>query len=1302
MYKLYIVPDATSLSNHSDLYNARQLVWDPYTESDAYAVIDGQWKGELNKADSMEFTILPSNAHYNDFHKRKTVVLLYDDDDLLFEGVVADAPADFYKQRKVTCSGVLTYLCDSIQAPDEKNVIEIPSSDHDNSYLTVPDVWLETANPNALNWYERSLVDDSYVYTETSDQVPNANKQYYYRSVGDGENHSGTTITKSAATSETIADHIERLLSVHNSQVDAFKKIHKGQIIGDTTKHDFKSSNYRTTWDALKSDIIDDYGRYFRISVGNDNNLYLDYLEIWDMAPSATAPVIEYANNMMEMKEADDSDDDIFTILVPLGKDNLTLAKISDHSSPEYGDGRLVDPYVATFDGNKRYIVVSNAAIDLYGHIVKTQSFSDVSKVDELYTRAERYIKNNFDEHTEYDVKAIDLHILNGTSPRIKVGNRCTLKSTWHGVDERSLYTISAERDLVNPENDSFKIGIPTSDREAMNRTLTGQTNNSSSKQSSDAASASSGISRLNSILEEYIHVTEWGLEMSSKLKNIVESNDEKYMTKFIQDEDYINIAAQKMFGYDEDGVGDVDSGYFKVLKSDYKDSKGAYKNPSALRWFEKQSNGTYVLSNDTTCDPAVVGNKDYYIQRLWSRYSSIDVGPGGIKATVDGNYQRSTYCSSWINVNEESILALTGAIYVDENGQVIIKSGAGFRTGHTETKSEMRYIQVRTVMYSQNPNPAEKQWYEQKLDSSNHWLGQNQADAMYNDNYFVRTTDTTVNRSKYYYYKSDVREEYHADYGVYDENNLRAGILTTMINHPTYQKVSLSEKNNAKIRNESPNSKGWYVVDETTGNMGLTLDTEVSIATDYYTRTNNSVGYTEIRGEHIVVGATDDYDGMDAATQARVDKYIRDNNLNGTITEIASDVVVVNTLIAKYIDADKITANTSLWADHVYGNVITAHQHISAVDYITAPEFYMYDGNDRLPNDGDSIKHGLISTTSRSDGHGGQEDSGSTLNSSVTGDDVEIWFVTRDGIKRSTTFTKPASLGSVTWSSGSKTLTAKTVGGRDFLVGLIGTFQPSGQSEAAAMENAGYLATETSGYSTVYGIYYTRKDSNNNDVSDKTMLFKTPKNRYPDAESTIRTYSNWSKGDDEEIVLGYGGSANVYAQYKTESQFDAGSGNTNKNGVTVKAPSKGEFRTYAVYNDTTYTSGTIDFGTSGGSVTVYGQRKMDGDSDYESATGITVSASSSEIGDIQIFKGNSQVTTLSISLNANPITLTPYVVFDGSWVEGESCVVSAPQKAECTMVYEGSGEEGEGDNKKTYYYFKTLNRITSDKTMYY
>ena len=1250
MFRFYVVPDATKLKSHSAIYSAEnmKLFWDPRSESDAYAVVEAKGKAEINKAMSLEFSILPTNICYNDFAKKKSVVLAYDDDKLIFEGEVSTNPRDFYKRRKITCTDPLIYLAGSIQAPDEKNEVTVPEASSGTLYVKVPLVWYEGAHPYNLKWYERSTNSSGkFSYSRSDDTTANPDKTYYYKVTGSGENISGTTITKAAATKETIQEHISRILSVHNAQADDFRKIYLGTIdSSDSDKHEFSSTGWRTSWDAFNSDILEEYGKYTRITYAGDGTLQLDYLDIKNM--SSAKPVIEYTRNMIEMTESTDNNDNIFTVLVPIGKNNLTVSSVTGHDS---GGNNEIDPYIVKFGGEKRYVVVSEKAIAKYGYIVRTQTFSDVSKADELYDRAVKYIKNNYDYHTEYDVKAIDLKVLGETDHRITVGDKCRIKSTWHEVDEKDLYVISAQYDFINPENDSFKIGIPTSDREAGNRRLSGQSNNNKKTGSSNSSNSASSAGRLSSILESYIHVTEWGLEMNSRLKNEVESNDKKYITRFIQDENHINLAAEKLFGIDADGRGDKDAGYVRVPTSDYRDGDGPYKNPVNEHWFEK-SGSDYVLSEDTTCDPDIVGSKRYYVQRLWSRYSDIDVGEGGIKARVDGNYETATYCSSWIQANEEQILALTGHLYVDEDGHVHVTSASGMMTDHEEERTSPIYVHVPTTMYANNPNPYSKHWYERVLDSSGAWIGNGKSDFNTNDAYYKFTKDRTVDRSKFYYYKTNIRETFSAQFGVYDEDNLTAGVLARTINNPTYHLVDRTIVEQLAQNGGSPKAQGWYEYNEATGTFGLTNDTKVPrdstygrpITNKYYTVTNNMQSFTDIFGEHIVVGKTAEYSGLNPATQARVNKYIEEHNLNGTITEIASDVVTVNALFAKYIEADDITANTSLWSDYIWGNHIVSHNEISASTHVVAPDFWIHSNPDHDAGENDSIKHGLLSVVI-SNG----EDKNGTVKATNSGDDVTLTFYTLDQQAHSVTFTKPASLGTVTWSSGSNggTLTAKTVGGRNFLVGTLGHYVPTSDKQAQEANSRPALTS----YNTAYGLTYVKKGvQNNEDITETALLFKTP------SKGEFQTYASYggTTYTSGTITLEYATAVTVYGQRKMDGDEDYESapgiqvrhaaigvdGPTSfsptpddiqeyNNAATLtygqaysisgtyggarvgtrklfKAPTKGSFRTYANYGGTAHTSGTIklDYGTS---VTVYGQRKMDGDDNYESADGIQV-----------------------------------------------------------------------------------------------
>lgn len=1231
MYRFYIVPDATTLSSHAAIYEQMELLWDPRAESDAYAVIEPDRRTELNKSTSLEFTVLPENIHYNDFHKKKTVIVAYDDDEWLFEGVVTDAPVDFYKQRKVTCSDPLSYLCDSVQAPDEKNEVSTPVSTGESKYLPVPDSWYSGANPASLSWFERGT---DGTFEVTSDSAANADKKYYYIVTGDGTNHSGTTVTYNAATHETLIDHIDRLLTVHNSQVDAFKKISLGRVYStsDTSVKQFQTSNFRTTWDALKSDVIESYGRYFKIELGADHELYLDYLELSQLEPVADelVPLIEFTNNMIELTESDSSDADIFTVVVPTGKDNLTVSGVSGHNSPQYsGTSREIDPYIVSLGGERRYVVVSRKAISRYGYIIKPQSFSDVEDASTLWSRTVDYIQNNYSHYPEYDAKAIDMRFIDGESRRIVTGGRIRLHSQWHDIDDMSLYVISADNNLANPDNDSYRIGIPTSDFEAKNRKLSSQASSAKSSRARSSAGAASSASALGSILDNYIHVTEWGLEMNSRLKNQVESESQMNLTRFIQDEEHINLAAQKIFGEKQDD--NQDAGWIAVPKSEYykssNDPSSGFKNPKEQNWYELKG-GKYVATNDTVADL----NKQYYTMRLWTRYSQIDCGEGGIKATVDGNHERSVVTSSWIESNEDSIIALTGHLHVNDLGEVIVDTGAGFRTGSTRQATDVSYVKVQKVLYGSN-SPASSGWYERTKDSAGRWPGvgvavsEIMAGAAPNklgpneSKYYVRSTDTTANNSKYYYIRQTTKEEFTAEYGVYDENNLTGGIVARMINTPQYFPVASDVVRLAAKEEKDANALGWYIYNERNFSFELPIaGSKVNASTKYYTLKNVAENWTDIWGEHIVIGKTKGYNGLDAATKARVDKYIADNNLNGTITEIASDVVVVNALIAKYIEADEIIANTSLWAENAYFR----YAHIEGEILLT--------NSDDVGGYETTIRSTLVDTPEvytddiTFNGVSFGSDSNNTAEDIVmgfgtittSGDTVTIPYRTAGMDKFDKThvlsFNKPASLGAVTWSSGNNTLTVETLGGNRFLVGTISNYVPSGSSEASQMANAGYLATETTGYNQVYGLYYKTATG----VNAKTMLFKTPRNRYPDAVGTFKTSSNWAKtsstemGDGDTINLDFGNTCKIFGQYQTESQFDAGRGaTTNLSGVTVKAPAKPSANgvTAASYNNVSYSDGnTISLGYSG-SVKVYGRFKLSIDDSYTDCSGITVTA---------------------------------------------------------------------------------------------
>lgn len=70
---------------------------------------------QLNKTGSFTFTIYPSNPFYNKLHKLKSIIMVYNDDFLVFRGRILDDDRYFHNEKKIVCEGELSFFLDTIQ-----------------------------------------------------------------------------------------------------------------------------------------------------------------------------------------------------------------------------------------------------------------------------------------------------------------------------------------------------------------------------------------------------------------------------------------------------------------------------------------------------------------------------------------------------------------------------------------------------------------------------------------------------------------------------------------------------------------------------------------------------------------------------------------------------------------------------------------------------------------------------------------------------------------------------------------------------------------------------------------------------------------------------------------------------------------------------------------------------------------------------------------------------------------------------------------------------------------------------------
>lgn len=99
------------------VYLDNQLMYRPGYDNLSLAA--AKLKQEINKSGTFTYTIYPNNTCCGLENKMKSIVLVYDDDELLFRGRVLNSEEGFYNEKTVTCEGELSFLIDSIQRPHE-------------------------------------------------------------------------------------------------------------------------------------------------------------------------------------------------------------------------------------------------------------------------------------------------------------------------------------------------------------------------------------------------------------------------------------------------------------------------------------------------------------------------------------------------------------------------------------------------------------------------------------------------------------------------------------------------------------------------------------------------------------------------------------------------------------------------------------------------------------------------------------------------------------------------------------------------------------------------------------------------------------------------------------------------------------------------------------------------------------------------------------------------------------------------------------------------------------------------------
>ena len=255
----------------------------------------------------------------------------------------------------------------------------------------------------------------------------------------------------------SVRGYLETIISEHNKQVTSERRFQVGIVtVKDSNDSLFRYTNWESTMQTIKEDLVDDLGGYIRTRYENGIR-YIDYIA--DTLNTCTQS-IRFGENLLDFTR-NFTVEDLVTVLIPLG------AKLEE-STIKALEERLTIKEV----NNNSVELVNQTAVNHYGRITKVVKWDNVHTPANLKKKGETYLKEGQWENAIIEAKAVDLHLADSAVERFKILDSIHVVSVPHGLDKFFPLT-KLSIPLDKPSNATITLGS----KEKV--TLTAQTNNS-------------------------------------------------------------------------------------------------------------------------------------------------------------------------------------------------------------------------------------------------------------------------------------------------------------------------------------------------------------------------------------------------------------------------------------------------------------------------------------------------------------------------------------------------------------------------------------------------------------------------------------------------------------------------------------------------------------------------------------------------------------------------------------------------------------------------------------------------------
>lgn len=252
---------------------------------------------------------------------------------------------------------------------------------------------------------------------------------------------------------KTVRQLLESYISQHNSLVEAKKHFTVGQVtVSDSNNSIYCFTNYNSTMQEIKEDLVDDYGGFLRCRHVSGVR-YLDYLA---SSPRTSNQVIRLGENLLDLSQNIDTED-IATVIIPLGQtlDTSSIEGLEERLTIKTAAADSEHPAGADY-------VYSSTAVSNFGWIEKVVTWDDVTTVAALLAKGKAYLSDIQFENLVITAKAIDLGLTSAEFNKFKLLDSIRVVSAPHGLDRYFLLS-KLQIHLNNPENDTITLGISES-----------------------------------------------------------------------------------------------------------------------------------------------------------------------------------------------------------------------------------------------------------------------------------------------------------------------------------------------------------------------------------------------------------------------------------------------------------------------------------------------------------------------------------------------------------------------------------------------------------------------------------------------------------------------------------------------------------------------------------------------------------------------------------------------------------------------------------------------------------------------